>query len=151
MLVTHLQYYLTHPEPNIEMSCSWVSSLVYFSIQQFICPFKCIHFNWYIFLLLIDWLHHILGSASFNSPNANIMQNKRVVRGNTYAQRVPMRTYNVTSTLEERDQLAIPGTPGIAQRRLLHQRGQMLPNLADGQIQVSLFFMYRSSHIRLFI
>ena len=103
--------------------------------------------NWYIFLLLIDWLHHILGSASFNSPNANIMQNKRVVRGNTYAQRVPMRTYNVTSTLEERDQLAIPGTPGIAQRRLLHQRGQMLPNLADGQIQVSLFFIYRSSHI----
>ena len=75
------------------------------------------------------------------------MQNKRVVRGNTYAQRVPMRTYNVTSTLEERDQLAIPGTPGIAQRRLLHQRGQMLPNLADGQIQVSLFFVYRSSHI----
>ena len=147
MLVTHLQYYLTHPEPNIEMSCSWVSSLVYFSIQQFICPFKCIHFNWYIFLLLIDWLHHVLGSASFNSPNANIMQNKRVVRGNTYAQRVPMRTYNVTSTLEERDQLAIPGTPGIAQRRLLHQRGQMLPNLADGQIQVSLFFIYRSSHI----
>ena len=70
------------------------------------------------------------------------MQNKRVVRGNTYAQRVPMRTYNVTSTLEERDQLAIPGTPGIAQRRLLHQRGQMLPNLADGQIQVSLVFAY---------
>ena len=138
MLVTHLQYYLTHPEPNIEMSCSWVSSLVYFSIQQFISIF-----NWYIFLLLIDWLHHILGSASFNSPNANIMQNKRVVRGNTYAQRVPMRTYNVTSTLEERDQLAIPGTPGIAQRRLLHQRGQMLPNLADGQIQVSLVFAYR--------
>ena len=95
------------------------------------------------FLCSIDWLHHILGSASFNSPNANIMQNKRVVRGNTYAQRVPMRTYNVTSTLEERDQLAIPGTPGIAQRRLLHQRGQMLPNLADGQIQVSLVFAYR--------
>ena len=90
----------------------------------------------------INWLHHILGSASFNSPNANIMQNKRVVRGNTYAQRVPMRTYNVTSTLEERDQLAIPGTPGIAQRRLLHQRGQMLPNLADGQIQVNLVFAY---------
>ena len=134
-LVTPLQYYLTHLEPNIEMSCSWVRFLAYFLINHSMllcCEFLC----------SINSLHHILGSASFNSPNANIMQNKRVVRGNTYAQRVPMRTYNVTSTLEERDQLAIPGTPGIAQRRLLHQRGQMLPNLADGQIQVNLVFAY---------
>ena len=63
------------------------------------------------------------------------MQNKRVVRGNTYAQRVPMRTYNVTSTLDDRDHLGIPGTPGLMQRKL-HQRSQLLPNLADGQIQV---------------
>ena len=78
----------------------------------------------------------IIGSASFNSPNANLMQNKRIVRGNTYAQRVGMRTYNVTSTLEDRNQLGGTSvTPGLMQRSF-NQRNQLLPNLGDGQIQV---------------
>ena len=67
------------------------------------------------------------------NSNANLMQNKRVVRGNTYAQRIPMRTYNVSSTLD--DHHFTPRTPGLMQRKL-QQREQMLPNLANGQIQV---------------
>ena len=78
----------------------------------------------------------ISGSASFNSPNANLMQNKRVVRGNTYAQRVPIRSFNVSSTLEDRDFHGTPGTPGLMQRKF-HQRNQLLPNLANGDIQVN--------------
>ena len=71
------------------------------------------------------------------------MQNKRVVRGNTYAQRIPMRTYNVTSTLDDRDHLGTPVTPGLMQRKF-YQRNQLLPNLADGQIQVKFhaIFLY---------
>ena len=44
---------------------------------------------------------------------SNLMQNKRVVRGNTYAQRVPIRTYNVTSTLDDAPGMhgSSPGTP----------------------------------------
>ena len=79
-----------------------------------------------------------IGPTSFglsNSPNANLMQNKRVVRGNTYAQRIPMRTYNVTSTLDDRDHHGTPVTPGLMQRKF-YNRNQLLPNLADGQIQV---------------
>ena len=78
----------------------------------------------------------ISGSASFNSPNANLMQNKRVVRGNTYAQRVPIRSFNVSSTLEDRDFHGTPGTPGLMQRKF-HQRNQILPNLVNGDIQVN--------------
>ena len=77
----------------------------------------------------------VSGSASFNSPNANLMQNKRVVRGNTYAQRVPIRSFNVSSTLEDRDFHGTPGTPGLMQRKF-QQRNQLLPNLANGEIQV---------------
>ena len=77
----------------------------------------------------------VSGSSSFNSPNANLMQNKRVVRGNTYAQRVPIRSFNVSSTLEDRDFHGSPGTPGLMQRKF-HQRNQLLPNLANGDIQV---------------
>ena len=62
------------------------------------------------------------------------MQNKRVVRGNTYAQRVPIRTFNVTSTLDDH---GTPCTPGLMQRKF-QQRNQILPNLMDGQIQVKL-------------
>ena len=67
------------------------------------------------------------------NSNANLMQNKRVVRGNTYAQRIPMRTYNVSSTLD--DHMGTPATPGLMQRKF-QQRNQLLPNLANGQIQV---------------
>ena len=64
------------------------------------------------------------------------MQNKRVVRGNTYAQRVPIRSFNVSSTLEDRDFHGTPGTPGLMQRKF-HQRNQILPNLVNGDIQVN--------------
>ena len=47
----------------------------------------------------------------------NLMQNKRVVRGNTYAQRVPIRTFNVTSTLDE-------GTPSH-HRKMMNRPGKI--------------------------
>ena len=57
------------------------------------------------------------------NSNANLMQNKRVVRGNTYAQRIPMRTYNVSSTLD--DHHFTPATPGLMQRKF-QQRNQKI-------------------------
>ena len=66
--------------------------------------------------------------TNYNNSPTNLMQNKRVVRGNTYAQRIPMRTLNVTSTLD--DHRGEPATQGFHRKRLL-------PNLMNGKPQLT--------------
>ena len=131
-LVIHPRYYLTHLGPNIEMNYK-VCWIINFLLYNMFFPTRTTKLLHWPKLYILGYC--VSGSASFNSPNANLMQNKRVVRGNTYAQRVPIRSFNVSSTLEDRDFHCTPGTPGLMQRKF-QQRNQLLPNLANGEIQV---------------
>ena len=65
-----------------------------------------------------------------NESATNIMHDRRVVRGNTYAQRIPMRSMNVTATTDTAEM-----RQREAERRAYAKR-RVLPNI-DSRIRVT--------------
>ena len=65
-----------------------------------------------------------------NESSTNIMHDRRVVRGNTYAQRIPLRSMNVTATTDTAEM-----RQREAERRAYVKR-RVLPNI-DGRIRVT--------------